>query len=87
MSLEIPESFDFPFTPYPIQHEFMAHLYNVIENKNLEIGATPKNTSSGTGQNLSMLNNTTNIHNGGVNYQVAQANVSKNSQLFDKQYG
>lgn len=39
-----PNAFDFPFTPYPIQHEFMCKLYEVIERKQFGIFESPTGT-------------------------------------------
>jgi chromosome transmission fidelity protein 1 len=44
--MEPPENFDFPFQPYPIQHDFMRCLYDVIENKKLGIFESPTGTVS-----------------------------------------
>lgn len=41
-----PDQFDFPFTPYPIQHEFMSKLYEVIENRKFGIFESPTGTVS-----------------------------------------
>lgn len=46
--LEPPTQFDFPFFPYSIQHEFMANLYNVLENRRLGIFESPTGTVSST---------------------------------------
>lgn len=43
---KVPENFDFPFTPYSIQHEFMSKLYEVIENKQCGIFESPTGTVS-----------------------------------------
>lgn len=45
-ALKIPDNFDFPFTPYNIQYEFMSNLYKVIENKQLGIFESPTGTVS-----------------------------------------
>lgn len=42
--LEVPHNFEFPFTPYNIQHEFMSKLYEVIENKQLGVFESPTGT-------------------------------------------
>lgn len=39
-----PDVFDFPFAPYPIQHEFMCKLYEVIERKQFGIFESPTGT-------------------------------------------
>lgn len=44
--LETPESFQFPFTPYPIQLEFMKNLYELLENCKLGIFESPTGTVS-----------------------------------------
>ncbi|KAK9753886.1 DEAD 2 [Popillia japonica] len=49
--LSAPNSFDFPFTPYQIQHEFMTKLYEVIESKSLGVFESP----TGTGKSLSII--------------------------------
>lgn len=41
ISLATPSSFEFPFEPYQIQHEFMFNLYSVIENKQIGIFESP----------------------------------------------
>lgn len=41
-----PNEFDFPFTPYSIQHEFMSKLYEVIERKQFGIFESPTGTVS-----------------------------------------
>ncbi|XP_054265114.1 ATP-dependent DNA helicase DDX11 [Macrosteles quadrilineatus] len=46
-----PENFDFPFPPYPIQHEFMSMLYSTIEEGKLGIFESP----TGTGKSLSII--------------------------------
>lgn len=48
--LETPESFDFPFTPYGIQREFMENLYAVIESRQIGIFESP----TGTGKSLTL---------------------------------
>lgn len=45
-TLEIPESFEFPFTPYPIQNDFMKNLYSLLEEKKLGIFESPTGTVS-----------------------------------------
>lgn len=42
----VPDEFDFPFTPYPIQHEFMSKLYEVIEKRQFGIFESPTGTVS-----------------------------------------
>lgn len=49
--LSPPDKFEFPFSPYPIQHEFMSNLYSTIELKQLGIFESP----TGTGKSLSIL--------------------------------
>lgn len=46
----MPASFDFPFTPYTIQQEFMERLYDVIEKKQIGIFESP----TGTGKSLTL---------------------------------
>lgn len=49
--LSPPVQFPFPFTPYPIQSQFMTELFNVIENRGIGIFESP----TGTGKTLSLL--------------------------------
>lgn len=49
-SLKIPESFEFPFSPYHIQQEFMEKLFDVIECKGIGIFESP----TGTGKSLTL---------------------------------
>lgn len=42
--METPENFDFPFQPYPIQHDFMRALFDVIENNKFGIFESPTGT-------------------------------------------
>lgn len=49
--LNAPNKFDFPFTPYKIQHDFMTHLYETIENQRIGIFESP----TGTGKSLSLI--------------------------------
>ncbi|XP_015834926.2 ATP-dependent DNA helicase DDX11 [Tribolium castaneum] len=49
--MEVPNNFEFPFQPYPIQHAFMRNLFEVIENKKFGIFESP----TGTGKSLSIL--------------------------------
>ncbi|XP_025835047.1 putative ATP-dependent RNA helicase DDX11-like protein 8 isoform X3 [Agrilus planipennis] len=51
LKISPPNSFDFPFQPYPIQHEFMENLFSVLENKKLGIFESP----TGTGKSLSII--------------------------------
>ncbi|XP_053111257.1 ATP-dependent DNA helicase DDX11 isoform X2 [Hemicordylus capensis] len=44
-------NFPFPFTPYPIQEEFMAKLYQVLEAGKIGIFESP----TGTGKSLSLI--------------------------------
>lgn len=44
--LKVPENFDFPYTPYQIQNDFMSTLYNALENKKLGIFESPTGTVS-----------------------------------------
>lgn len=48
--LSVPGSFEFPFTPYGIQQEFMENLYKVIESRQIGIFESP----TGTGKSLSL---------------------------------
>lgn len=41
ISLGTPSSFEFPFQPYEIQHDFMVNLYSVLENKEIGIFESP----------------------------------------------
>lgn len=43
-TLKPPETFNFPFEPYPIQHNFMKQLYSAIENNKLGIFESPTGT-------------------------------------------
>ncbi|KAK9875672.1 hypothetical protein WA026_009468 [Henosepilachna vigintioctopunctata] len=49
--LECPEEFDFPFTPYNIQKEFMQALYTTISESKYGIFESP----TGTGKSLSII--------------------------------
>lgn len=49
--MEPPSDFPFPFTPYPIQADFMKNLYICLENGNLGIFESP----TGTGKTLSII--------------------------------
>ncbi|KAL5482596.1 CHL1 [Sanghuangporus weigelae] len=53
VKLSVPEQFRaFPFEqPYPIQKDFMRHVYSAIENRKLAIAESP----TGTGKTLSLL--------------------------------
>ncbi|KAL5501633.1 CHL1 [Sanghuangporus vaninii] len=53
VKLSVPENFRaFPFErPYPIQKDFMRHVYSAIENRKLAIAESP----TGTGKTLSLL--------------------------------
>lgn len=44
--LDTPTNFQFPFTPYPIQNDFMKNLYSVIEDGKLGIFESPTGTVS-----------------------------------------
>lgn len=44
--LEAPSAFPFPFTPYPIQHDFMTSLYQALEGGKLGIFESPTGTVS-----------------------------------------
>lgn len=46
-----PAQFPFPFSPYPIQSQFMTDLFNVIENRRIGIFESP----TGTGKSLSLM--------------------------------
>ena len=59
----------------------------VIQERDSQVGATPKKPTNNGGTKVSVLNNNTNVMNGGTTYQVSQSNPKQNSQLFDKQYG
>lgn len=48
--MEPPDKFDFPFTPYDIQHSFMSSLYRILEGKQIGIFESP----TGTGKSLSL---------------------------------
>lgn len=48
--MEPPDKFDFPFTPYDIQHSFMTSLYRILEGKQIGIFESP----TGTGKSLSL---------------------------------
>lgn len=48
--LNVPDSFEFPFTPYGIQQEFMENLYSVIESRQIGIFESP----TGTGKSLTL---------------------------------
>ncbi|GLG92468.1 Regulator of telomere elongation helicase 1 homolog [Gryllus bimaculatus] len=49
--LEPPHEFPFPFTPYPIQQDFMTALYVALEGSKLGIFESP----TGTGKSMSMI--------------------------------
>jgi len=59
----------------------------IIQERDSQVGAAPKKENNNGGTKVSVLNNNTNVMNGGTTYQISQANVKQNSQLFDKQYG
>lgn len=42
--LQIPDNFDFPFSPYDIQLQFMQKLYFALENRKLGIFESPTGT-------------------------------------------
>ncbi|XP_067011549.2 ATP-dependent DNA helicase DDX11 isoform X2 [Anabrus simplex] len=44
-ALKAPDKFSFPFTPYPIQDDFMRHLYNALEEGKLGIFESPTGTA------------------------------------------
>lgn len=44
--LGIPDNFEFPFSPYNIQKEFMQNLYYALENRKLGIFESPTGTVS-----------------------------------------
>lgn len=46
LDLEVPKEFNFPFTPYPIQKEFMENLYRLLEKGNIGIFESPTGTVS-----------------------------------------
>ncbi|PSN32822.1 ATP-dependent DNA helicase DDX11 [Blattella germanica] len=41
-----PDEFPFPFTPYPIQQDFMKHLYSALEDGKLGIFESPTGTKT-----------------------------------------
>lgn len=45
--LSPPNDFEFPFTPYDIQHNFMKALYTTIENRKMGIFESPTGTVCG----------------------------------------
>lgn len=49
--LTAPSTFPFPFTPYPIQQDFMSSLYQALEEGKLGIFESP----TGTGKSLSLI--------------------------------
>ena len=49
--LSAPNTFEFPFTPYKIQQDFMASLYDAIENRKLAVFESP----TGTGKTMSII--------------------------------
>lgn len=51
LPLKPPDTFDFPFPPYPIQLQFMNQLFNVIETGGIGIFESP----TGTGKSLSLM--------------------------------
>ncbi|KAF6213519.1 hypothetical protein GE061_011239 [Apolygus lucorum] len=51
LSLQPPDDFSFPFTPYEIQKEFMTQLYSALEGSKLGIFESP----TGTGKSLSLI--------------------------------
>ncbi|XP_071452150.1 ATP-dependent DNA helicase DDX11 [Hetaerina americana] len=51
VSLRPPDSFPFPFEPYPIQNDFMRNLYICLENEKIGIFESP----TGTGKSLSLI--------------------------------
>ena len=42
--LSVPEEFKFPFTPYPIQIDFMRQLYETVEAGKVGIFESPTGT-------------------------------------------
>uniref|UniRef100_A0A146L2S9 DNA 5'-3' helicase n=1 Tax=Lygus hesperus TaxID=30085 RepID=A0A146L2S9_LYGHE len=50
-TLQPPDDFSFPFTPYDIQKEFMTQLYSALEDSKLGIFESP----TGTGKSLSLI--------------------------------
>ncbi|XP_071988485.1 ATP-dependent DNA helicase DDX11-like, partial [Engystomops pustulosus] len=50
-SSQTPGTFPFPFQPYPIQEQFMAELYRVLEEGRVGIFESP----TGTGKSLSLI--------------------------------
>lgn len=51
LSTTSPDSFSFPFQPYPTQDQFMRALYEVIENGKIGLFESP----TGTGKTLSIM--------------------------------
>ncbi|RUS33181.1 helicase C-terminal domain-containing protein [Jimgerdemannia flammicorona] len=45
------KAFQFPYSPYSIQHDFMTHLYEAIEQRKVAIFESP----TGTGKSLSLI--------------------------------
>lgn len=50
-TLDCPDTYPFPFTPYDIQYEFMRAMYSVIENRKIGIFESP----TGTGKTLTLM--------------------------------
>ena len=57
----------------------------VLESK--VVPSPAKQTQYQIGESTSLLNNTTNVFNGGTTYQYTSSDTSKNSIMMDKQYG
>lgn len=51
--LKVPHEFEFPFTPYNIQLDFMHQLYETIENGKIGIFESP--TGTGKSKKISVL--------------------------------
>jgi len=49
--MEPPATFPFPFKPYPIQEDFMCHLFSALEGGRLGVFESP----TGTGKSLSII--------------------------------
>ncbi|RUS17736.1 helicase C-terminal domain-containing protein [Endogone sp. FLAS-F59071] len=45
------KDFQFPYNPYPIQQDFMSHLYETIEQRKIGVFESP----TGTGKSLSLI--------------------------------
>ena len=63
-ALAVPDEFDFPFTPYGIQIDFMKKLYETVENGQIGIFESP----TGTGKSLSIICSALKWLKGGIQY-------------------